>query len=445
MQIRAEATRVGQRELLLTKRRKGVVQRPVLSAVANEAPARPAGPNARPALSSIHTIEYSPAGVLPEQPSLSAVPDWSKRIPALDGLRGVAILMVLLAHSVFANRFAAELDSKLGFPLLAVGRLSWSGVDLFFVLSGFLIGGILLDAKPSPRYFKTFYIRRAYRIFPLYFLVTGIVLLMYLPWHWLPGSLSNHFQVSIPWIAYLTLTQNWWSFGVPVLGATWSLCVEEQFYLTAPFLIRIFNRPQLVAALVSVVVASPLLRFFLYYHFPRGAILSFVLTPCRADALCLGVLSALFVRSTAGWRWLIARRVWLRIVFAVLLSGLVYMTYQGYSLLRAPMNTFGFSWMALFYTVVLLTVVSSRKGVLLDVLRNRGLMGLGTLAYCTYLVHGPLMHAGRRVLALAFNTSDGASWFLGGLLGIVATLVIASLSWRLFEKPLLRRGHKFAY
>src|SRR5712691_8951390 len=95
------------------------------------------------------------------------------RIPVLDGLRGIAILLVLLWHGFFSIPF----KSKVLLRLAAIGKLSWSGVDLFFVLSGFLIGGILLDAKDSPRYFQTFYARRAYRILPLYTVALGIYLL----------------------------------------------------------------------------------------------------------------------------------------------------------------------------------------------------------------------------------------------------------------------------
>jgi len=109
-------------------------------------------------------------------PRLAPVPNWSVRIPALDGLRGIAILLVLLRHSLFGmptnSRFLAK--------ILAAGQLTWSGVDLFFVLSGFLIGGILLDARESPRYFQTFYIRRAYRILPLYLAITLFFLMRHL-------------------------------------------------------------------------------------------------------------------------------------------------------------------------------------------------------------------------------------------------------------------------
>ncbi|MGA7905778.1 MAG: acyltransferase, partial [Candidatus Sulfotelmatobacter sp.] len=99
----------------------------------------------------------------------------STRIPALDGLRGVAILLVLLCHAVFELHPRSTFLSR----LLIAGRLTWSGVDLFFVLSGFLIGGILLDARRSPRYFSTFYARRAYRILPLYMVILALFSLRY--------------------------------------------------------------------------------------------------------------------------------------------------------------------------------------------------------------------------------------------------------------------------
>ena len=381
------------------------------------------------------------------QPSRYAIPDWSKRIPALDGLRGIAILMVLMRHSIFGM----ETNSKILLPFLAAGQLTWSGVDLFFVLSGFLIGGILLDAKHSPCYFKTFYIRRAYRIFPLYFLVTGLFLFRHLPFHLLPGSLGAHSPLSIPWGAYLTLTQNFWMahsgwFGMFAMAPTWSLAVEEQFYLTIPLVIRYFNSRQLVTVLISVVAADPLLRVLLQYHFPHGEFACYVLTPCRADALSLGVLAAVLVRNPAGWQLLMTKRGWLRGALGLLLAGVIYMTWQRYDPFTAPMNTFGFSWMALFYTICLLAAISGSNGSLpLRVLCNQRLMGLGSLAYCAYLIHAPMIIAGRRIFSLIFRVSDLTSWLPGGLIGIAATILIASISWKFFEKPLLRMGHKHTY
>ncbi|MDP9160782.1 MAG: acyltransferase [Acidobacteriota bacterium] len=404
-----------------------------------------------PASSALH--EFRPRaeylGLTAVEPtdasSLYSVPDWSNRIPALDGLRGIAILMVFMRHSIFGM----ETNSKILAPFLTAGQLTWSGVDLFFVLSGFLIGGILLDAKQSPHYFKTFYIRRAYRIFPLYFLVTGLFLFRHLPFHLIPGPLGDYSPLSIPLLAYLTLTQNFWMvpvgwFGISSMAATWSLAVEEQFYLTIPFIIRYCDRRRLLAVLFSVVFGAPFLRVLLQY-FRHGDFACYVLMPCRADALCMGVLSAIVVRHPGGWRFLKSNRGWLRSVVILLLAGMVYMTCHKYMQLVPPMNTFGYSWIGLFYASLLLFVVSDSQGILKRALSNRLLMNLGTLAYCGYLIHVPLAIAGRRVFAMVFQVSANTSWFLGGMTGIALTLMIASVSWRFFEKPLLRMGHKHTY
>jgi hypothetical protein len=119
------------------------------------------GAVSRPATTSLSIAVPRPT--TKDIPSISTL----RRIPELDGLRGIAILLVLLWHAVFQIQPHSTLLTR----ILSLGSLSWSGVDLFFVLSGFLIGGILLDEKHSPRYFETFYARRAYRILPLYALL----------------------------------------------------------------------------------------------------------------------------------------------------------------------------------------------------------------------------------------------------------------------------------
>lgn len=377
--------------------------------------------------------------------SLPTVPDWSVRIPALDGLRGIAILMVLLRHSVFGM----ETSSKFLSPFLVAGQLTWSGVDLFFVLSGFLIGGILLDAKNSPRYFKTFYIRRAYRIFPIYGVVTALFLSRHLLAHFLPGMLGEASPLTIPWASYATLTQNFWMahlgwFGPVAMTATWSLAIEEQFYLTAPLLIRRVKLEHLTVVLAAVVVGAPILRALLHYYAPHGDFACYVLMPCRADALCLGVLSAMLVRNLKLWDLLRTNRIALNCAVVVLFAGVAFMTYEKYDPFSSPMNTLGYSWLALFYTCCLLIAVSRSTGPSHLALCNRGLMRLGTVAYCAYLLHIPLIHAGRRVLESRFHESP-ATWFAGGMLGVAATLAVAALSWKFFEKPLLRRGHAYRY
>ncbi len=375
-------------------------------------------------------------------PPWRPVPNWSARIPALDGLRGIAIVLVLMRHSVFGM----ATSSKLLAVLLAVGQLTWSGVDLFFVLSGFLIGGILLDARDSPRYFRAFYIRRAYRIFPLYGIVTGLFLIHHLQFHVLPGPIGNVSPLTIPWWSYVTLTQNFWMaqqgwYGAVAMAATWSLAVEEQFYLTIPLLIRLIRPRRLPYVLLSVVVGAPLIRIALRYLLPHGDYACYILMPCRADALCMGVLSAMLVRNERAWNLLQHNLRLLYSMTLVLLAGMALMTYRGYEQFSLPMTTFGYSVLGLFYAGCLLIAISTpdKRGVLC----NPMLMGVGTLAYCTYLVHLPMIQASRRLLEMRWSADK--AWLPGGMLGVAFSLIIASLSWKYFEKPLLRRGHKYVY
>ena len=225
----------------------------------------------------IGPVVTKPSSELDVRPAATA------RIPALDGLRGIAILLVLLWHGMFGPLF----DTRVATYVISVGRLFWSGVDLFFVLSGFLIGGILLDSKDSPRYFATFYLRRAYRILPVYGAVVAFYYLKHIPAYFLHGSPD---QARIPFLAYAMFTQNFWmalgiSGGIG-LAATWSLAVEEQFYLTAPLIVRRLNRVRLAYVLSAVVVLSPLLRVLVVYGSHLGKRAPYVLMPCRADALC---------------------------------------------------------------------------------------------------------------------------------------------------------------
>src|SRR6266568_5097276 len=158
----------------------------------------------------------------------------TSRIPELDGLRGIAIGMVIIWH-YFSTVVRAGPSSPLSY-LVAATRATWSGVDLFFVLSGFLIGGILLDARGATNYYRVFYRRRFFRIVPIYAAVLLIFPIFTLLRH---GAHPAPAAGAPPWYMYWTFTQNLWmaatsSLGTNSLGMTWSLAVEEQFYLTLP-------------------------------------------------------------------------------------------------------------------------------------------------------------------------------------------------------------------
>lgn len=374
----------------------------------------------------------------------TGMPHFKLRVPALDGLRGIAILLVLLYHTVFATYTVS--------PVVQIvhmwGHLSWSGVDLFFVLSGFLIGGILLDTKDSPRYFKTFYIRRAYRILPIY----GAIVAAYMVWlivvrehhqQWGVGSVAQ-----VPLWAYLTFTQNLWTAGgwteLMVCGVTWSLAVEEQFYLTLPALVRKISRSALTWMLVSVVIAAPVLRTTIHLIFKNGNVADYVLMPCRADALCLGVLVALLVRTPRLWNAVLGRPTLVYWIAGIALIGPAWLTYRGFGMFDNVMVEVGYSLLALFYTSCLLLALTA-KGIVRSVLHNRALRQLGILSYCVYLIHMSLIEGVRRVLALRFGDSTRLTHVLSLVIGIALVLAVAQLSWKFFEHPMLRRGRATKY
>jgi len=259
------------------------------------------------------------------------------------------------------------------------------------------------------------------------------------------GPLGNFSHGVVPWIAYLTFTQNIWmrllgTFGVGAMAATWLLAVEEQFYLTIPLVIRKVARSHLMLVLVSVIVLAPLLRTALYLLLGHGNFAAYVLMPCRADTLCLGALCALIVRTPRWRKLLLAHRTFLYCATGFLFLGLVALTHRGYEL-SSLMVTVGCSWVGLFYSGCLLIAVTANSGLTRHILCNCFLMQLGVLAYCTYLLHLPLIEASCRLLGLRWNYASTTAQFRGGLVGIALTIVIAKFSWTFFEKPLLRRGH----
>ncbi len=364
----------------------------------------------------------------------------ASRIPALDGLRGTAILLVLLWHGLFSFNLRSE---QLQRALSRIGGLSWSGVDLFFVLSGFLIGGILLDARSSPRYFQTFYIRRAFRILPVYF----ALLIAYSVWHVAHRSAGEVSPFEIPLAAYFSFLQNCWMaylgrFGTVMLMVTWSLAIEEQFYLTIPLLIRRLALPLLTVVLAGIVVAAPLLRTALLLWSAHGQFADYVLMPCRADALSLGVLAAIVVRSR-HWESIQRRRAWLWAAAGVSLAPLIYLSVCQYQWHSPPMVTVGYSLLALFYALMLLLALASAGFA--RVLAIRPLTALGDLAYGTYLLHLPVIEICRRALEKHPIATIVPGSLLSAWIGIVVAIFVASLSWHYFEKPLLKLGHAYRY
>ena len=370
------------------------------------------------------------------------------RIPELDGLRGLAILLVVLNHYMDLPE-----HGWVSIHFHDIFSLCWTGVDLFFVLSGFLIGGILLDYRDTENYFGTFYLRRICRIFPLYFLwlalffIVSRLLLNYHAQGWYGWLFSQDFS-KVPKWSFALFLQNIFYAKIRLAGplwtaVTWSLAVEEQFYLLLPALIWFLPPRKLPLLLISLISISPIYRLFLYCYHPE--ISAYVLLSCRIDTLLIGVLCAYGIRQERFRSWLEKKQRWLYQALAVLSAGVVYLAVYESSPFRFVMVFFGFTWMALFYGCLLLIVVTTKKGVIVDFMRLSPLRNLGTISYGVYLMHASinmLLHGlilGKEVKIV--HLSDGIVTFTAFL----ATVLVATLSWHSFEKPIIRWGHSFSY
>jgi peptidoglycan/LPS O-acetylase OafA/YrhL len=380
---------------------------------------------------------------------MTPVPNLSGRIPELDGLRGIAIGMVLIYH-YFLVIIQVPPGSVAAY-LLATGRLTWSGVDLFFVLSGFLIGGILLDARGSSNFFRVFYARRFFRIVPIYgIFLFGFFAFLLLIRSGKAPAFADVPMNEIPWLAYPVFLQNFWmvaknTMGMIVLSATWSLAIEEQFYLTLPSLVHFFDSRRLLQIVIGGILSAPILRIALRYFYPRNSFSYGYLMPCRADALLLGVLGAILLRNSLYRGWLEKNYRLLQILLFLLVGGAAFLTIKSPSGHDYLMSTIGFTWLAVLYACVILYALTQKGSLLGSFLRTKWLGSLGTIAYGTYLLHTPvLLLISRPFWPKPMETNRFSDLWVS-VLALVITLVICRFSWLYFEKPLVKLGHSSDY
>jgi peptidoglycan/LPS O-acetylase OafA/YrhL len=383
-----------------------------------------------------------------QQSAREARPSSGERIAELDGLRGLAILLVILCHYVGNPDHA-----PLGFwphRFLLAFTAGWSGVDLFFVLSGFLIGGILLDARKAPHYFRAFYMRRVFRILPIYYLWTFLfaatvaAALLSLPGR-LGVTSGDFLRVPIQLLflqnIFIGMPHFTWTWFV----VTWSLAIEEQFYLLAPPLIRFLSLRRFVAALAATIVLAPVLRFMLFRYWAPGTYLCAYLMPCRADTLSCGMLLAVAWRDARFREFLRAHPALVqRVLFALFLGvgGLLWWLVHP---INAVTVTIGYSWLALFYSALLLTVVSQPAGWLAAAMRWRFLGWLGGISYCVYLLHDAFNYFAHGIFLHAEPRLFTFSHLAVSVFALLATFGAAAVSWRYFERPLIGRGHGYRY
>lgn len=358
--------------------------------------------------------------LLMKGPAISAPQD--RHITSLDGVRGVAISLVLMVHLLWVNpetglRFI-DLVSK-------VRASGWVGVDLFFALSGFLITGILFDTLHSNHYFKNFYARRILRIFPLYY---GVILILFIVLH--PAT-SADARPFCRLLLYLQNTPLWWNGANPraveLTNHLWSLAVEEQFYLVWPiiiFLVR--DRQRLLWVSLLLASTAPIVRAYLLAH---GASLgaTYTLTICRADSLLCGAWLALVIRGER-------RATVLRFavpVFTLALLGCAVIAWRagGFDWELSPaINLYGYSVIAIGSTAFI--AMSLRSLSLAANAMNLGLLRfLGKYSYGIYIFQHIVGACANFTIAPILQAHTSSRFLIRVIMIVIVLSTTIGLSW----------------
>lgn len=355
-------------------------------------------------------------------------------IAELDAIRAIGIMLVLLNH-FWPQRLSAV--------LFQLGQYGWIAMDAFFVLSGFLITGILVDTRSRPDYFRNYYVRRALRIFPLYYVVllAAIAMLILTP----------------SGVGYRDFVHNWGSPGwfavylgnfrmaykgawppTSTLGVLWSLQIEEQFYLLFPFAVRWMRLEHLSRMLWCLVFLSPVCRLLLYLWNPSNVLFQNVLLPCRMEGLALGSLIAIRFR-TGPWEISKVRvaAVTIALMIITCVGSVLSVPPEADQTGLSPFNRlagYSLSSFACAGLVLLLILFRGSRGTRL--LRTAPIGYMAKISYAVYVLHSLvsrlLRWTGR------FGVDLPTDSFARFVAIVSVTFLLASLSWYAFESPLVR-------
>jgi peptidoglycan/LPS O-acetylase OafA/YrhL len=348
-----------------------------------------------------------------------------QHIPALDGLRAIAILLVIAAHFAISGQSSIRWQPY----IFAIGK---TGVDLFFVLSGFLITRLLLAARGKPNFLKNFYARRVLRIFPAYY---GFVIFLYLLVPFFRIAPAPPFRTQIwTWVYLQNIPQTFFPFPASNMWQSmphfWSLAVEEHFYFVWPFLVKFIHPRRLPLVLLGTVPLAILARCLVN----AGGYDAYYFTPCRVDALGLGSLLALITQDQKLFarvsRW--APRL-LTVLALVCVLGLFLLSGSKLPIIQI----FRYTIAPLIYALLLLLVLKTADGSFVQFLLTHPAMTMiGKYSYGMYLYHflilGLLVPHLRNLYApLAFAVI------------LAAVFIAAALSWNLFEQRFLKMKRHF--
>lgn len=355
-----------------------------------------------------------------------------RRIQELDGLRALAVLAVVAFHYTLGTALANR-----------VTALGWMGVDLFFVLSGYLITGILLSSRGQAGYFSTFYARRTLRIFPVYFLLLAVY---FAAARWGGGPQpAGYWTMHAAFLSSTVERFHSWSFAAPAFvyaGVTvlWSLSIEEQFYLLWAPVVRWLRPSGLWWFLAAILAAAPLLR----HHMHTAVYPEYRFLPARFDSLAWGALLALAFRQWGAEARALRRGLAVAGAgAAVAVASLLWST--GGRRESLAFATYGYSALAVLFAAVLGATVLAAGGSSWPcrALRWSPAQYLGRVSYTVYLVHYPLLLLAGAGLARWLGPSAGGILCRDGV-ALLAAVVLAGASWRWLETPMMRFKDRWA-
>jgi len=359
-------------------------------------------------------------------------PTWLPNyLPELDGLRGLAILGVVLYHcnprlKGLPNWQVEIVHERFNFGVYQGALWGWAGVIVFFVLSGFLITSNLLATRDKPRYFHNFHGRRALRIWPVYVLVLAVV---YLNAPWFIGPSVWQAIKTAPWLVYLFCLQNLFHIALPpAISPTWALAIEEQYYFVWAPLVRFLRRPWMLAAVLACALAvSPLLRH-LHPHW-----LTATNTLIHLDGIAWGSLLAIALHTLP-----LSRRAWLRMGLGGLVVGIAAAaTVAGGTSLLDSALAVGFAGAALA-----LIVSAGARNPVSRALRSGPLAYYGRISYGLYMTHITVF-VFFGWFDLAMNRFGMAGNLAIVMFRLIAATLVATVLWKGFESQFLKLKRYF--
>lgn len=351
--------------------------------------------------------------------------DTIQYIPKLDGLRFFAIAPVILFH--------------LNIPGFSLG---WTGVQLFFVISGFLITTILIKTKENPRYFSNFYFRRILRIFPIYYLCFFFL--------WVVAYFSNKLGDSNYFFFYIQnylIGVNKFDVSFPAFNHTWSLAIEEQFYLLWPMIVYFFSKRNLLIICISLFILSFLSRFVLLrvFHYENPFIVYMTL-PSQIDCLVSGAIIAILVGENQVKKRILNYFLlgsFLLIVITVTMTGISNYWDVNYYILKKPINLLLNSLLAIFFGSCVVYVLLNNNKNFLNFLNNSILIHLGKISYGLYLYHFIVLTLFPILLAkYNFKMPNDLS---KNIVELMLIYLISSFSYHFIESKFLLLKKKFVY